>query len=100
MVAGSDAYIWLDTQFPGSCKYSPLDWYEIVNNSGENLTITLNGNQQHPVPAGTSRKDDLTAISSFGIHNDSPTDTVDGEVIVTFAKQPWTEDKKLREGLR
>jgi len=100
IVAATDIYIFLDTQFPASRKYAPLDWYEIVNNSTENLTITLNGTQQHAVPAGTSRKDDLTAITSFNIHNDSITDTTDGEVIVTFARQPITEDKKLRESQR
>jgi len=100
IVAGADAYIFLDTQFPESRKYAPLDWYEIVNNSTRNLTITLNGGQQHIVPAGTTRKDDLTAITSFNIHNDSAADTVAGEVIVTFARQPITEDKALREAQR
>ena len=100
IVAATDAYIWLNTQFPDSQKYAPLDWYEIVNNSGENLTITLNGNQQHAVPANSIRKDDLTAVSSFNIHNDSATDTVAGEVIVTFARQPLTADKAAREAIR
>lgn len=100
ILAGADAYIFLDTQFPDSRKYAPLDWYEIVNNAGENLTITLNGGQQHVVPSGTSRKDDLTAVRSFNIHNDSATDTAAGEVIVTFARQPITQDKALREAQR
>jgi len=98
---GDDAYIFLDTQFPESRKYAPLDWYEIVNNSLSNITITLNGGQQHPVPAGTIRKDDLTAITSFNIHNDATAGgIVDGEVIITFARQPITQDKALREAQR
>jgi len=100
IAAGADAYIFLDTQFPESRKYAPLDWYEIVNNSTENLTITLNGGQQHIVPAGTARKDDLTAITSFNIHNDSAADTTAGEVIVTFQREPITQDKALREAQR
>jgi len=100
IVAAANAYAWLDTQFPDSKKYAPLDWYEIVNNSTKNLTITINGNQQHLVPASTSRKDDLTAIRSFNIHNDAAANTADGEVIVTFARQPLTQDKALREAVR
>lgn len=97
ILAGADSYIWLATQFPASAKYAPLDWYEIVNNSGENLIITINAGQQYVVPAGTTRKDDLLPIHSYNIHNSSATDTVAGEIVVMFARQPITEDKALRQ---
>ena len=90
------SYIWIEAQFPAAAKYAPLDWYEIVNNSGENLTITINGVQQHLVPAGTIRIDDNTAVHSFDIYNESATNTVEGEVVVTFQRQPVTEDRLLR----
>jgi len=97
---GANDYIWINTQFPEAAKYAPLDWYEIVNNSAVNLTITINGVQSHLVPASTSRKDDNTAIHSFNIHNDSAAAaTAAGEVVVTFQRQPITEDRAIRGNL-
>jgi len=97
IVAAANDYIWLSTQFPLSQKYAPLDWFEIVNNSGENLIITINGNEQLIVPAATSRRSDLIPIHSFNILNNSITDTVAGEVVVTFCRQPMSADKLARE---
>jgi len=100
IAAAGDDYIWIGTQFPAAAKYGTLDWYEIVNNSAVNLTITINGVQTHLVPAGTARKDDNTAIHSFNIHDDSLiTATAVGEVVVTFQRQPMTEDRAIRGAL-
>ncbi len=97
IAAGADDYIYPDTQWPQSRKYAPLDWIEITNNGAVALTITLNGNQPFPCPAGTIRVIDEFALRSINIHNDSgAAGSVAGLVRLTLQRQPITIDRFVR----
>lgn len=91
IAAAADNYIHINSQFPLSRKYSPLDWLEFTNNDSVNLTITINGNQPFPCPAGTIRtiKGKGVAVHTLNIHNDdAATATTQGLVVVTMQRQP------------
>ncbi len=70
-VAGATFYIWVDTQFPDSMNYAPLDYLEIVNNDTVNVTVILNGGDVVSCPAGVIRKKaDGVGIRSVAVRND------------------------------
>lgn len=94
---GADDYIYLDTQFPQARKYSPLDWVEIANNDAVDVTITMNGGETLPVPAGVLRTIDGKALRTFNIHNDDgAVNSTPGKIVVTFQREPITTDKLAR----
>lgn len=97
IAAGADDYIYSDSQFPLSRKYSPLDWIEVANNGAVSLTVTLNGNQPFPCPAGTIRTIDEFPVRSVNIHNDdAAAASVAGLITLTLQRQPITQDKFVR----
>lgn len=98
--AAAVAVIYVDTQFPASRKYAPLDYIEIVNNEAANdLTITINGNETRPIPAGTIRTihGSGVALKHIAITNDGAAITTLGKIVVTLQKEPLTIDKWARE---
>ena len=97
IAAGADEYFHVDTSFPLSRKYAPLDWIEITNNDSVALTITINGTQPFPCPAGTIRTIDEMPIRSVNVHNDDgATGTTAGLVRITLQRQTITSDRFVR----
>lgn len=94
--AGATSVIYVPTQFPASRKYEPLDSVEIVNNEATNdLTITINGKDRRPSPAGTIRTihGSGVALWHIAITNDGAAITTLGKIILTLQKEPMTIDK-------
>ncbi len=90
------AVIYVPTQFPGSRKYEPLDYIEIVNNEPLNdLTLTINGKETRVVPAGTIRTIHGTGVALWhiAVTNDGGVNTTLGAIMVTLQKEPQTIDK-------
>lgn len=95
--AGANSVIYVPSQFPESKKYHPLDWLEIVNNETTNdLTLTINGNDSFKVPAKTIRTLDNFALLHIAVTNDGAVVTTLGNIIVTLQRQPLTMDKWIR----
>tara|TARA_Y100000310_G_scaffold195710_1_gene195740 strand:- start:240 stop:665 length:426 start_codon:yes stop_codon:yes gene_type:complete len=95
--AAARSSINVSQQFPRSRKYAPLDWLEIVNNDVVNLTLTINGSETLPVPAGTIRVVDNKALHELGVtNNDAATTSVLNDIIVSLRRQPTTIDKWAR----
>jgi len=80
--------------FPGSKKYAPLDWIELVNNSASNITLLLNGNDQFLCVAGTIRT--VTGLPLHQVSVVSPANVAGGLVIATLQREPLTIDQWVR----
>ena len=91
------AVINVQQQFPDSRKYEPLDFLEVSNNEAANdLTLTINGTQPFPVPAGTIRTIEGKALWHIALTNNGGVNTTLGKIIVTLRRQPYTIDKWAR----
>lgn len=87
-------------QFPASRKYEPLDSIEVVNNETANdLTLTINGNDTYYIPAGTIRSVSGSGVALWHIAltNNGGAVTTQGNIVATIQKQPYTIDKWSRE---
>ena len=87
----------VESQFREARKYEPLDWIEISNNDVQDLTLTINGGDRFPVPAGTIRTISNKALWHIAITNDGGANTVLNKIIVTLQKQALTIDKWARK---
>jgi len=98
LAAAATIAIYLDTQFPASRKYAPLDKVEIVNSDVVDLTVTINGVEPYDVPAGAIR----TVADGVGIrhcqvtNDDAAVATTAGAVVLRFQKKPADADSILR----
>lgn len=107
---GSPPYVWIvpvtattatavigvREQFPAARKYEPLDSLEIVNNESLNdITVTLNGNDARVCPAGTIRTihGSGVALWHIAVTNDGGVNTTLGKIVLTLQKEPMTIDK-------
>jgi hypothetical protein len=92
--AADKSCIHVQTQFPTSRKYEPLDWLEIVNNEAVNgLTLTINSADTFPVPAGTIRTIEGKALWAINVTNNGAVITTLNNIILTLRRQPMTIDK-------
>jgi len=98
--AGASSAIHVQTQFPESRKYEPLDWLEIVNMEGVNtLTVQLNGNDQYVIPASSIRTISGKGIALWHIKvtNNGAVATTAGKVVLSMRKEPVTIDDWARQ---
>lgn len=90
----------LNTQFPASRKYAPLDRVEIVNNDVVNLTVTLNGTEAYAVPAGVIRTigdNDKIGITECQVTNlDAAVASIAGMIVLRFQRKPVNVDNLAR----
>ncbi|MAH49533.1 hypothetical protein CMI37_27170 [Candidatus Pacearchaeota archaeon] len=82
LAAGASEGFDLNTQFPLSKKYSPLDTILVINNDGVDISVALNGagGDLLIIPAGVIRqagRDEIGAITRLLITN------LDGAAAVT-----------------
>lgn len=95
--AAASVSIAMDSEFPDSLKYSPLDFCEITNNEGSNdLTVVINGTTSFSVPAGTIKTIKNMAFWHVRITNDGALITTLGKVNLVFQRQPLTIDDYVR----
>lgn len=94
LAAGVPAIITVSTAYPESKKYEPLDWLELVNNSAENITLTINGTDTFFCVAGTIRTLDGVPLHQISILSDN--NVAGGLIVGTLQRQPLTIDKWAR----
>lgn len=98
IATGASVIVGLNEQFPRSRKYQPLDSTEIINQSGENLRIEINGNTSNPrlSPAGTIITITNTPIQTMRFTNESAGNTVQDEITVIFSRAALDSDELSR----
>ena len=85
--------IHVPTQFPDSRKYEPLDFIEVTNNDVVDLTLTINGGETFPVPAGVIRKVVGKALWHIAITNNGGVNSVLNKIYASLRREPMTIDK-------
>ena len=83
-------------QFPDAAKYAPLDRVLITNNDGNDLTITINGEIQKYVPAGTVINIKDRPIWSIDVYNMGAAATTANKIALSFSRQPYSADQAAR----
>lgn len=99
LAAGAVETIELNRTFPASAKYAPLDVMELINNSGEQVRVTLNGDTTRAriVPGGTIQVLRNRAIHTVTILNqDGVNATAADEINATFSRAALTADSYRR----
>ena len=98
IAATASSAIYLDTQFPDSVKYAPLDWVEVINNDLVDIDLTINGTEIRTIPAGVIRKvDDDIGLHHIAITNrDAALASVAGKIILSFQRKAMTADGAAR----
>lgn len=96
IAAGAEEYVSMETTFPASRAYEPLNSLVITNTSGENVDIEINGQNYAMIPAGVIWSVDNQAIWSFRLTNISATNVVSGEIRANISRPPLGADELAR----
>jgi len=96
IAAGAEEYVEMQTTFPASRAYEPLNNLVVTNTSGENVDIEINGQAYAMVPAGVIWSVDNQAIWSFRLTNISATNVVAGEIRANISRPPLGADELAR----
>ena len=94
--ATSHSAIEIVNQFPDAAKYAPLDRVLITNNDSNDLTVTLNGQIQKYVPAGTVINIKDKPIWSIDVYNMGAAATTVNKIALSFSRQPYSADMQAR----
>ena len=96
IAAGANEYVEMQTTFPGSRAYEPLNSLVITNTSGENCDVEINGNAYAMIPAGVIWSVSDQAIWSFRLTNISATNVASGEIRANISRPPLGADELAR----
>jgi hypothetical protein len=96
IAAGADEYVEMQTTFPASRAYEPLNNLVVTNTSSENVDIEINGLAYAMIPAGVIWSVDNQAIWSFRLTNISATNVVAGEIRANISRPPLGADELAR----
>ena len=96
IAAGAEEYVSMQTTFPASRAYEPLNNLVVTNTSGENVDIEINGHPYAMIPAGVIWSVDNQAIWSFRLTNISATNVVSGEIRANISRPPLGADELAR----
>ncbi len=98
IAAGATNTIEVARQFPASGKYAPLDTTRIVNNSGVDIEVRINGRARtEVVPAGVMIEMSEQSVIILLIENeDGVTATAQDEITVLLSRAPLTADELAR----
>ena len=96
IAAAANEYVSMQTTFPASRAYEPLNNLVITNTSGENVDLEINGQPYAMVPAGVIWSVDNQAIWSFRLTNISATNVVAGEIRANISRPPLGADELAR----
>jgi len=96
IAAGASEYVEMQSAFPASRAYEPLNSLLITNNSGEACDLQINGADYALVPAGVIWSVDNQAIWSFKLTNISATNVVSGEIRANISRPPMGADELAR----
>jgi len=96
IAAGAEEYVSMQTTFPASRAYEPLNNLVVTNTSGENVDIQINGQNYAMIPAGVIWSVDNQAIWSFRLTNISATNVAAGEIRANISRPPLGADELAR----
>tara|TARA_R110002020_G_scaffold146055_4_gene320498 strand:+ start:386 stop:787 length:402 start_codon:yes stop_codon:yes gene_type:complete len=96
IAAGAEEYVSMQTTFPASRAYEPLNNLVVTNTSGENVDIEINGQNYAMIPAGVIWSVDNQAIWSFRLTNISATNVAAGEIRANISRPPLGADELAR----
>ena len=96
IAAAASEYVEMQTTFPASRAYEPLNNLVITNTSGENVEIQINGQDYALIPAGVIWSVTDQAIWSFRLTNISATNVVAGEIRANISRPPLGANELAR----
>ena len=96
IAAAADEYVEMQSTFPASRAYEPLNNLVVTNTSGENVDIEINGQNYAMIPAGVIWTVDNQAIWNFRLTNISATNVVAGEIRANISRPPLGADELAR----
>jgi len=96
IAAGANEYVDMQSTFPASRAYEPLNNLVVTNTSGESVNIEINGHDYALIPAGVIWTVDNQAIWSFRLTNISATNVVAGEIRANISRPPLGADELAR----
>ena len=96
IAAAAAEYVEMQTTFPASWAYEPLNNLVVTNTSGENVEIQINGQDYALIPAGVIWSVTDQAIWSFRLTNISATNVVAGEIRANISRPPLGANELAR----
>ena len=96
IAAGADEYVEMQTTFPASRAYEPLNNLVITNTSGEDCDLEINAQAYALVPAGVIWSVDNQSIWSFRLTNISATNVLAGEIRANISSPPLGANELAR----
>ena len=96
IAAAAEEYVEMQTTFPASRAYEPLNNLVVTNTSAENVEIQINGQDYALIPAGVIWSVTDQAIWSFRLTNISATNVVAGEIRANISRPPLGANELAR----
>lgn len=96
IAAGAEEYVSMETTFPASRAYEPLNNLVITNTSDEDCDLEINARPYAMVPAGVIWSVDNQAIWSFRLTNLSAGTVAAGEIRANISRPPLGADELAR----
>jgi len=96
IAAGANEYVSMQTTFPASRAYEPLNNLVVTNTSGEAVDLMVNGQDYAMIPAGVIWSVTDQAIWTFRLTNISATNVVAGEIRANISRPPLGADELAR----
>lgn len=96
IASGAEEYVEMESTFPASRAYAPLNNLVVTNTSGENVNIQINGQAYAMIPAGVIWSVDNQAIWSFRLTNISAGTVASGEIRANISRPPLGADELAR----
>jgi len=96
IAAGANEYVAMQTTFPASRAYEPLNTLVITNLAGESVDLAINGENYALIPAGVIFTVSDQAIWSFRITNNDATNVLAGEIRANINRPPLGADELAR----
>jgi len=96
IAAGASQYVLIEDQFPKARKYQPMMTITITNNSGEVVSLQINGQDYAALPAGVIWADTESPVWSFKISNNDSTNVLAGEISVNLSSPPMSQSEYTR----
>ncbi len=94
--ASASEYVEMQSVFPASRGYEPLNNLVVTNTSGENVEIEINGQNYALIPAGVIWSVDNQAIWNFRLTNISAGTVAAGEIRANISRPPLGADELAR----
>ena len=96
IAAGANEYVEMQTTFPASRAYEPLNTLVVTNLAGENVDLAINAEDYALIPAGVIFTVSDQAIWSFRITNNDATNVLAGEIRANISRPPLGADELSR----